>query len=47
MHWSGLNSDLKHFLKHMFRGGGGVICQKYNQQINENFEKWSKISNQI
>ena len=23
MHWSGLNSDLKHLLKHMFRGGGG------------------------
>ena len=38
MHWSGLNSDLKHRLKHMFRGE--VICQKYNQQINENFEKW-------
>ena len=23
MHWSGINSDLKHFLKHMFKGGGG------------------------
>ena len=22
MHWSGLNSDLKHLLKHIFRGGG-------------------------
>ena len=24
MHWSGLNSDLKHFLKHMFRGGANL-----------------------
>ena len=48
MHWSRLNSDLKHLLKDMFLGGGGgLICQKQNQQINENFEKWSKISNQI
>ena len=39
MHWGGLNSDLKHLLKHIFRGGG-LICQKQNQQINENFEKW-------
>ena len=23
MHWSGLDSDLKHLLKHMSRGGGG------------------------
>ena len=23
MQWSGLNSDLKHLLKHMFGGGGG------------------------
>ena len=23
MHWIGLNSDLKHLLKHMFGGGGG------------------------
>ena len=23
MHWSGLNSDLKHLLKHTFGGGGG------------------------
>ena len=22
MHWSGLNSDLKHLLKHMFKGKG-------------------------
>ena len=22
MHWSGLNSDLKHFLRHIFKGGG-------------------------
>ena len=28
MHWSGLNSDLKHFLKHMFRGGGGALLSK-------------------
>ena len=33
MHWSGLNSDLKHLLKHIFKGGGGgggggLICQK-------------------
>ena len=26
MLWSGLNSDLKHLLKHIFRGG--LICQK-------------------
>ena len=23
MHWSGLHSDLKHLLEHMFKGGGG------------------------
>ena len=28
MHWSGLNSDLKHLLKHIFRGG--LICQQQN-----------------
>ena len=44
MHWNGLNSDVKHLLKHIFRGGG-LVCQKYNSQINENFEKWQKISN--
>ena len=25
--------------------GWGLNCQKYNYQINENFEKWLKISN--
>ena len=45
MHWSGLDSDIKHLLKHMSRGG--LIWQKYNQQINETVDKWSKISNQI
>ena len=47
MHWSGLKSDLKHFLKHIFKGRGGANFQKQNQQINKNFEKWSKIRNQI
>ena len=49
MHWNGLNSDLKHLFKHTVYTGiqGGLICQKYNSQINENFEKWPKISNQI
>ena len=37
--------DLKHLLKHKFRGA--LICQKENPQINENFEKWPKPSNQI
>ena len=46
MHWNGQNSDLKNLFKHRF-GGGGLICQKYNSQINENFKKWPKISNQI
>ena len=45
MHCSGLNSDLKHILKHMFRGGGAKLLKI--KQINENFEKWSKIRNQI
>ena len=45
MHWNGLNSDLKHFLN--IYSGRGVICQKYNSQINENFENWPKVSNQI
>ena len=30
MHWSGLNSDLKHLLKHMFRGKGA------------NLQRWSR-----
>ena len=24
MNWSGLNSDLKHFLKHIFKGGANL-----------------------
>ena len=39
MHWSGLNSDLKHLLKHMFRGKGANLS-KIKLTINENFEKW-------
>ena len=39
MLWSGPNSDLKHLLKHMFRGKGANLS-KINQQINENFEQW-------
>ena len=27
MHWSGLNSDLKHLLKHMFRGKGANLSK--------------------
>ena len=36
MHWSGLNSDLKHFLKHIFKGGGGLIIKnrKLVEEIN-------------
>ena len=35
MHWGGLNSDLKHLLKHIFGGGGGgggyVVKNKTNK----------------
>ena len=41
MHWSGLNSDLKHLLKHMFRGKGTNLS-KINQKINENFGNGKK-----
>ena len=34
-----LKSDLKHHLKHIFRGANG---QKLKSQINENFEKMPK-----
>ena len=27
MHWSGLNSDLKHFLKHIFKGVGAILSK--------------------
>ena len=27
MHWSGLNSDLNHLLKHMFRGKGANLSK--------------------
>ena len=39
-------SDLKHHLKHIFRGAN---CQKLKSQINENFEKMpeNKQSNLI
>ena len=49
MHWSGLNSDLKHFLKHIFQGGGGGADFSKIELRNKknNFEKWSKIRNQI
>ena len=47
MHWNEINSDLKHIFKHIFRGGATVICQKYNSQMNENFEKWPNLGNQI
>ena len=37
MHWSGPNSDLKHFLRHIFKGGeagGGLIFKnRTNKQI--------------
>ena len=50
MHWSELNSDLKHRLKHIFGEGGGILSKlKLTNKaiINENFEIWSKTSNQI
>ena len=34
--------DLKQRLKHIFRGGGGRICQKLKSQINKNFKKLPK-----
>ena len=33
MHWSGLNSDLKHILKHIFRGGANLSKNKTNKQM--------------
>ena len=27
MHWSGLHSDLKHLLEHMFKGGGANLSK--------------------
>ena len=38
MRWSGLDSDLKHLLKHLSRGGANLA--KIKQQINEAFDKW-------
>ena len=43
MHWSGLNGDLKHLLKHIFGGEGANLSKIELTKI----EKWSKISNQI
>ena len=43
MHCSELNSDLKHLLKHMLRGGGGgggANLSKIKPTLNENFKKW-------
>ena len=33
MHWSGLDSDLKHFLRHIFKGGRLIFKNKTNKQI--------------
>ena len=39
-------NDLKHLLKHLFRGGP-LICQKCTSQTRKNFEKIAKFNNQI
>ena len=43
MHWSGLNSDLKHFLKHTYIQRRGANLSKI-EPTNKYFEKWSKIA---
>ena len=44
-HWNGQKTDLKRLLKH--KGGGAIICQKYNLQISKDIEKWPKLRNQV
>ena len=41
MHWSGLNSDLKHLLKRMFRGGANLskIKPTYKRKL------WKMVNN--
>ena len=41
-----IKNDLKHLLKHLFRGGV-LICPKYHSQFRKNFENFPGASNKI
>ena len=43
MHWSGLNSDLKHLLKHIFRGGRGANLSK--TKLTNKWKLWKMVRN--
>ena len=52
MHWSGLNSDLKHFLKHIFRGEGKSVSRIFerggkDRKFENNEDQKKKFSSQI
>ena len=42
MHWSGLNSDLKHLLKHVFRGKGANLSKI---KPTNKWKLWKMINN--